>query len=383
MPSSSRRRPNARWIVPLGAAVAIVLGSVVVPMIAGAAPSLPPRSAADLLAAVTSATDQPFAGTVVETARLGLPALPAVERGDTSPASLLTGSQTAQVWYADEDTFRIALVGTLAETDFVRDGSDAWLWSSDSNSAERLVRPGHLPKATVPDPPAGALTPLRAAEQALAAVDPTTAVSVDGTAEVAGRDAYELVLRPRDERSLVSAVRLAIDAETDVPLRVRILAEGKREPAFETGFTSVRFERPADSVFRFSPPPGAKVTTRRLADPGAAGSADEVLTDSPLRLGQGWTTVVEVPAAQAGELRGSELGHALFRDAKRVSGRFGDGALLTGTLSSVLLTDDGRLFVGAVTPEALLAAADTMADTKADTKADAKADTKADTKGRR
>jgi outer membrane lipoprotein-sorting protein len=365
-PSSSRRRRNARWLLPLGAAGAIVLGSVVVPMIAGAAPALPERSAADLLAAVTSATDQPFAGTVVETARLGLPELPATRGGDTSPTSLLTGSNTAQVWYADENTFRIALVGTLAETDLVRNGPDVWLWSSDSNSAEHVVLPDEPTKAA-PDLPGRATTPMHAAEQALAAVDPTTAVSVDGTAEVAGRAAYELVLRPRDNRSLVQAVRLAVDAETDVPLRVRILAKGASEPAFETGFTSVRFERPADSVFRFSPPPGAEITTKRLAglDKAKAGAPpDEVLTEAPATIGQGWTTVVEVPAAQAGELRQSELGSALFRDAERVSGRFGDGALLTGTLTSALLTDDGRLFVGALTPDTLLAAAEKAAETK-------------------
>ena len=70
------------------------------------------------------------------------------------------------------------------------------------------------------------LTPQQAASQALAAIDPTTKVSVDGTASVAGRSAYELVLKPRDTRSLVGDVRIAIDAKTDVPLRVQVLAEG-------------------------------------------------------------------------------------------------------------------------------------------------------------
>ena len=50
------------------------------------------------------------------------------------------------------------------------------------------------------------------AEQALAAIDPSTAVSLDGTATVAGRDAHELVLEPRDVDSLVGSVRIAVDA---------------------------------------------------------------------------------------------------------------------------------------------------------------------------
>ena len=369
--SSSSRLRSARWAVPVGAAAAIVIGGVVVPVIAGAAPSLPEKSAAELLADVANAPGQPFAGTVVETARLGLPELPASGGGDTSPMSLLSGSHTAQVWYSDQDTFRVALVGTLAETDLVRNGRDLWLWSSDSNSADHVVLPDQPDQpdqhgkpgkpATGPAPSGPPITPQQAAEQALAAVDPTTAVSVDGTAEVAGRAAYELVLRPRDNRSLVDAVRLAVDAETSVPLRVRVLAKGASEPAFETGFTSVRFERPADSVFRFSPPPGAEVTTRQPEELDAAGSAashaDEALAAAPSLLGEGWTTVLELPKVQAAELRQNELGNALFRDAEHVRGRFGSGHLLTSTLASALLTDDGRLFVGAVTPRALLAAA--------------------------
>jgi outer membrane lipoprotein-sorting protein len=358
MPASSSRRRTARWAVPAVAAAVIVAGGILGPVIAGAAPSLPEKTAAQLLADVANAPDQPFAGTVVETARLGLPPLPATN-GDTSPMSLLTGSHTAQLWYADQDTFRIALVGTLAETDVIRNGADTWLWSSHDNTAEHIIRPNRTRQEKAkPESSDALISPQQAAEQALAAVDPTTLVSVDGTAEVAGRPAYELVLRPRDGRSLVAAVRLAVDADTSVPLRVRVLAKGATEPAFETGFTSVRFERPADSVFRFSPPPGAKVTTRSLTDLREAESqAGEVLANAPAILGEGWVGVVEVPDAPATELRQNEAASALFRDARHVQGRFGTGHLLSSTLISALLTDDGRLFVGAVTPDALLAAA--------------------------
>lgn len=370
--SSTSRRRTLRWAVPVGAASAIILGGVVVPVIAGAAPSLPEKSAAQLLADVANAEAQPFAGTVVETARLGLPELPSGDNA-ASPLSLLTGSNTAQIWYADEDTFRVALVGTLAETDLIRNGRNVWLWSSDENAANHLVlpdepgnEPGNEPgkpgRTPDPTPP---LSPQQAAEQALAAVDPTTAVSVDGTAEVAGRAAYELVLRSRDERSLVEAVRLAVDADTSVPLRVRVFAKGATDPAFEVGFTSVRFERPSDAVFRFSPPPGAEVTTRRPAELGSAGQAaadqvrrpEEVLTAAPHLLGEGWTTVLELPRIPTDRLRQSEVAGPLLRDAERVRGRFGSGHLFASALATALITDDGRVFVGAVTREALLAAA--------------------------
>ena len=46
----------------------------------------------------------------------------------------------------------------------------------------------------------------------------------------------------------------------------------------------------------------------------------------------------------------------MLRVLPRVSGTWGSGHLLKGTLFSALLTDDGRVVVGAVAPEALYAA---------------------------
>ena len=65
-----------------------------------------------------------------------------------------------------------------------------------------------------------AYTPQQAADAALAAIDPTTNVTSDDTTTVAGRAAYELVLTPKDDRSLVGEVRIAIDGEQHIPLRV-------------------------------------------------------------------------------------------------------------------------------------------------------------------
>ena len=47
---------------------------------------------------------------------------------------------------------------------------------------------------------------------------------------------------------------------------------------------------------------------------------------------------------------------ALLESLPRVSGEWGSGRVLSGTLVSVILTDDGRVAIGAVTPETLGAA---------------------------
>ena len=386
----------------MGILTALATAAVVVPVVANASPALPVRTAAELLVSLSEAELQPMSGTVVQTARLGLPELPDVA-GGSSLAALATGSHTLRVWYGGPDQVRLALLGSLAETDVIRSGEDAWLWTSDTNTAEHLTLPEMAGKhEDTPSPVEGSgLTPREAAERALGLIDPTTEVSVDGTTEVAGRPVYSLLLRPRDEGSLVSQVRLAVDGETSVPLQVQVLAKGATEPAFETGFTAATFEDPADSVFTFTPPPGATVKERAVpegmgAGHGAGGRAKDSMDSNempeglagdsepdgerdggpgsggPTVLGSGWTSVAVLQgaagrpdsASATGESNDGQLA-ALLQAAEPVSGSYGTGRLLRTALVSALLLDDGRMLVGAVTPEVLEAAATGTAATAA------------------
>ena len=199
------------WAVPAVAAAAVAAAVVVPSTLASAGtPDLPERSAADLLASLAGSSSTPLQGTVVQTARLGLPELPGGSSG-TTPLAMLTGSHTLRVWSDGPERVRLALLGELAEYDVVRDGRDAWTYSSEQDEAVHYVLPERAGREAAPVAPP---TPQDAAEQVLAAVEPTTAVRVDDTAEVAGRDAYQLVLEPRDAGSLVGSVRLAVDAAT-------------------------------------------------------------------------------------------------------------------------------------------------------------------------
>ena len=356
----SIRSSRARWAVPVAAAAVVAATLVVTPMVAGAAPALPPRTPAELLASTRAAVDHPFSGTVVQTARLGLPDLPRSGHGAStslSLASLVTGSHTARIWYAGPDRSRVALVGDFAQTDLIRSGRDLWTWSSADNTAKHLTVPAHDDTTPMPD----TLTPGQAAQQALAAIDPTTAVTVEGTASVAGRSAYELVLRPRDERSLVGQVRLAVDSATSTPLRVEVFARSGGKPAFETTFTAIQFATPRASLFTFRPPAGAKVSEQTLpAKPDAAqrkAFADKRATmDRPTVVGTGWTSVLVMNGVDTADTSSPELG-ALLRSAKSVSGSYGTGRVIQTALVSALLLDDGRLLVGSVTPQVLEQAA--------------------------
>ena len=355
--------PALRWAVPVAAVVAIGGGIALTSGSADAAAKLPPKSAAQLLADVGSTTPHGLSGTVVETARLGLPDLPGMA-GGTSLQSLVTGSHTARVWYGADKKARVSLVGDLAETDVVRNGNDVWLWSSTTNEATHYSAKDGAGAADAA-PPAVATDPATAAAKALAAVDPTTKVSVDGTGYVADRPVYQLTLRPRDARSLIGSVRVAVDAATSVPLRLQVFARGASDPAFETGFTEVQFQQPDASVFRFTPPKGAKVTEGTLPGAGAAAaqSHDEVKAgagaahgDAPTVIGKGWTAVAVMHGVDLSALTKDATARTVLQSAGTVTGPFGTGRLLKTALVSVLVVGD-TAYVGAVDPAVLEAAA--------------------------
>ncbi|HEY6314985.1 MAG TPA: DUF2092 domain-containing protein [Streptosporangiaceae bacterium] len=365
IPKLSRR---ARWAVPAAAVVIIggvMAGSLI--SVAQAAPGLPARTPAQLLAQVADSHTPPLTGTVVETASFGLPRLPGTQN-PTSLASLLTGSHTLRVWYAGPEHFRLAVPESLSETDLFRDGSTAWLWESTANSVTEFSLPAH--QETSPTPPVPALTPQQAAQQVLAAVGKTTAVSVDSNVTVAGQAAYQLVLAPKDSRSLIGQVQIAIDGQNGVPLRLQVFARGATTPAFQVGYTFIQFVTPSPSDVNFTPPAGATITKANLTGGQTAGPSRD--TGNVGAYGSGWLTVLDLPSSgltsgaspaggpvsisnSAGD-SGAVL-NALLGSATPVSGSWGSGRLLRTSLVSALITSNGRLFVGAVQPSVLYAAA--------------------------
>jgi outer membrane lipoprotein-sorting protein len=271
-----RRIPRtARWAVPAGAVAltGVVLAGYAISG-AQAAPKLPARTPVQLLASV-SAADQPppMTAVVQESAALGLPDLPANGSNPLSALSWLTGSHTFKIWYADPAHVRVAVPVPLGESDLRRDGRQVWLWDSQNNQATHVVLPpgadrspaGRQFTAQAGDGAAGVSTitqtPQQVARQLLAAVGPTTRVGLQQNVTVAGQAAYQISLAPKDSRSLIGQIRIAIAAKRALPLRVQVFARGGTGPAFQVGYTSLQFGTPSAANFAFTPPPGAKVKT--------------------------------------------------------------------------------------------------------------------------
>jgi outer membrane lipoprotein-sorting protein len=361
------RYPTLRWAVPVAVAGVAVGTTALVSSSAGAAAPLPKRSAAQLLVDLQTADQVAGSGTVVQKADLGLPALPAVGgSGSSDLSSLVSGNHTLRVWYDGRTKVRLALMGTLGESDVIRNGQDLWTWASDSNSATHRRLPAEVTaqdKRPVSDLVKPGLTPQQLADRALAAISPTTLISTDGTARIAGRNAYELVLAPRDRSSLVGQIRIAVDAERKVPLRVQVIGKNATKPALEAGFTQISFATPASSQFTFRPPPGVKLTEGTVPPVAESSKATASAADSeaPTISGTGWTSVVRArmpvtgdgrPSGSSADRPAAELTGILAR-LPHVSGTWGSGRLLRSNLVTVLLTDDGQVLAGAVAPERL------------------------------
>ena len=387
IPKFSRR---GRWVVPavvVAAVAAVGIASAIT--VAQAAPALPPRTPAQLLAAIAGdgGTVPPLTGTVVETADLGIPQLPGSGNPNTI-TSLLAGSHTLKIWYAGPRKLRLAVPVVMGETDLIRNGTTAWLWQSASDSVTRYTLPaGHGVHAQEPAVPRSPVTPQQAAQQALKLAGHSTRVTTEANVTVAGQAAYQLVLAPKASGSQVAKITIALDAQhLSVPLQVQVFAKGTASPVYQVGYTSISFVTPAASNFNFTPPPGAKVHTETLSLPAghAPGQQPQGMTSRGQVIGKDWTAVMVLPASEVlpggamskvagagsaagvagqaarsasgggGAISGSAMLSALMLAAHPVHGAWGSGKLLHTSLVSMLITN-GHVLIGAVTPSVLYA----------------------------
>jgi outer membrane lipoprotein-sorting protein len=342
----------SHWAPAVVAPVLVAAGSFAVASGAGAAVDLPDRSPAEVLALIAGSTEDSFSGTFEQRSELGIPALPEGLAGSDSDdlaaaLDLLTGSHTARVFAAGPDIARLQVLDRLGERDVVRNGRDVWLWDSAENAAVHVTLPADTGHGRAADQ---APSPTELADELLAKVGATSELSVGRDGEVAGRPAYELVLTPRTPDTLVGSVAIAVDAETGLGLGVTVHARGQDAPAFRAAWTSLDLAAPDPALFDFTPPPGASVEEK--AAPGDDGQRPDVpAEDVPTVVGSGWDAVVVLPAgAEPAGLTSSPLLAALTRE---VDG----GRLLSSALLTALVTDDGRVLVGAVPPARLQAVA--------------------------
>ncbi|AKN69502.1 membrane protein [Streptomyces sp. PBH53] len=379
----SGRRKAARYGVPV-AVVGVAAATIgLVPALADSGdPDLPRISAEQLIEKIAKSDVQQLSGTVKVSTDLGLPDLGGLEEGLLSGAGedgsgdgssadpraklteLVSGTHTLRVAADGPDRQKLSLLERGAEYSLIHDGKDVWGYDSKSNEVYHSTTAGSG-KDHRAEPPA---TPEDFADEALKAVDDTTSVTVDGTAQVAGRDAYKLLIQPKQSGTTVGAISIAVDAKTGMPLKFTLTPKSGGAAVLDAGFTQVSFAEPAASTFDFTPPKGAKVTEEKDAAPRHTPEHGEDFAqgfegkDGPKVLGEGWTSVATFDTGAEGGLptgsQGGDLGGFLGSLGEQVDGKFGKGTVFSTRLVNALITDDGKVYAGAVTKETLVKAAE-------------------------
>ena len=378
-----------RWMpavaVPAVIAAAVLSGSLP----ASAGDPLPDKTPQQVLLLVAGHDAASLSGTLEQSSEIGLPELPKSGPGAGSPETawleLLTGPHTARVYLDGPGKARVQIMDPMAERNAVRNGDELWFYNSRDNTAAHAQLPADAADRHASHP--GTMqTPGDLADKLLAKLDASTEVTVGPDVQVAGRAAYNLVLTPKSDVTLVDSIAIAVDGESGLPLGVELRARGQSEPAFSVAFTSLKLEAPDSSIFNFTPPPGATVKEIPLRDhkAGAAAPPSDATkakaAKRPTVTGTGWESVLEFPAgaialpdqkqprkgapdaATTNPLRpepsltgGSPSGAAALLEQAAVA--VPGGRLVSTSLVNVLILDDGRIFAGSVPLERLQAAA--------------------------
>lgn len=408
MATNAKTRKAARYAVPV-AVFGVVAGTIaMVPAFANAGgPDLPQVTAQQLIEKIAASDVEQLSGSARISTDLGLPSLASgilggggVTGGSANPEEKITqlanGSHTFRVAADGPDRQKLTFVDGKDEYTLVHNGDDVWGYDSKSNQAFHDKAPAGEGKDKGAERKSGdrlPASPQEIAQEVLKAAGTTTDVSVGDTAQVAGRDAYQLVLKPKASGSTVSSVKIAVDAKNGVPLRVQVLSTDGGKPIVDAGFTKVDFAKPAADTFAFTPPKGATVSEgARGLGKGDGKGADKGL-DKGLKglesipglggltggagaghgdvkvIGEGWTSIARIETGSdkgLKDLEGAANDKNAPKEAKqfldalgdKVSGKFGEGRIFKTRVVNALITDDGKVYVGAVTKDALVKAAD-------------------------
>jgi hypothetical protein len=345
----------------------LVVVLAALPALVGAWPAADDdRSAIDLHAAALASVDVQFSGYAESSGGLALPVADQL----SSLADMFSDRTEMRVWWRGAADNRVDVVSAGGETDVYRDADGTWTWEYE---ADRATRTDNAPLA-LPAPPD--LLPNTLAGRLLAEAEPGE-LSRIGADRVAGRDALGLRLVPAAAASSIDRVEIFVDAQTGLPLRVRVFGKGATNPALDTRFVDLDVSPPPAEVTTFTPPPGASVqvgdtlgvlqNAARELPPvplpdTLAGLPRRTLAGAPPAIGiygRGITVlaVVPLPRGVAGDLR-----RAAEQDPNAVTDDLGS-RLTAGPLGILLVagTRPQSVIVGTVTLDALAQAAGELA----------------------
>ncbi len=374
---------SKRWI-PALVAPAVVGAVAAFPMQASAV-DLPDLSPTELMVMMQGAKPVEFTGVVLKTTNLGLPALELssmlseeeVERmrektpeefadfvpevvaseGLAKAMELITGEHRVRI-FVGETGMRAQILDRMSQRDLIVNQEAVWTY----DSREQVATYASIDQSKVEDNKLIAIrqmewyaaeigidltNPQAVADYVMSQIGDSSEVTVGVDHYKAGRTAYELIVKPNSSVSLVDSVVLSIDSETAVPLAATVYSVEQTEPAIQVGFESISFTDQDENLFTFTAPAGTEVTNldEMQVPEYEAPEKEPIEGEKPQMVGEDWDSVVVMPAGDVSVLAEIQDNQLLSSLLKPVSG----GVAFETPLVKVLITNDGRIFAGAVT----------------------------------
>ena len=387
-------RISRRWL-PAIVTPAIIAGVTALPLQASAV-DLPDLSADELMVMMQAAEPAEFSGIVVKRSNLGLPTLELssmlseaeVERmrektpeefaefvpevieteGLAEAMELIAGEHRVRV-FVGETGMRAQILDRMSQRDLIVSGNTVWSY----DSREQTATFAELDKQKLAEGEAQAMAELNAyaAQIGLDLTDPQavsdyvmglagedSVITVGTDHWMAGRTAYQLIVTPKSDVSMVASVVVSLDSETGMPLALSVNSVAQVEPAMEIAFESISFADQDEALFSFTPPAGTEVTNLNELESNKPDlemwmDMDEMEAlekPEPEVLGEGWASVVMMSSAGDKDMFAEGLFAELMTE---VAG----GKVFRTPLVNVLVTDSGDIYAGAVTVDYLLSLA--------------------------
>lgn len=198
----------------------------------------------ELLQLIGDAGELPYSGHVEAEGSLGLPTTPPFSEF----VAVSSGPSRLRVWWQDAATWRVDRLEPLGGDTLYHEGDSTISWNAESLEATRT----HDGLAVIPQ--TVDLLPPRLAAWSLEGSD-AAEISRLPPARVAGIEAAGLRIKPTGEQATIQHVDVWADPDTGLPLRVQIWGADP-EPAVDTRFVDIEFDRPSEEVTTFQPTQG-------------------------------------------------------------------------------------------------------------------------------
>ncbi|CAG4901633.1 hypothetical protein AXFE_01100 [Acidithrix ferrooxidans] len=371
----NRRRYISRLAIPSVLGVGVVAVAGFYPgVVSASVPNLSPISASALITKALSAKAPIYSGSIIETGNSGIPSQAISALGGKASSNplttlltqALTSSVSANYWVNGTGSLRVQIPNATGESDLYSTNGVTWLYNSTNNSATKIVSGQSQPTSpTSALAKSNVVTPAAIASKILASLPAGSTTSVDSSSYVAGQATYTLTVHSNDPNSLIKDVRFSIDATTGDTLGVYIDSSSS-STVFSLAYQSLSYQKPASSVFSYSPAPGTTLKTTVLGGTSmthppmisstAPGTKAPSLTHRVIGSGFSEVVVLSGPAGSASSTGTSTSKALAMLKAIGVpkTTSLGSGYLITLNFGSAFISQNGTVAFGAVPGSVLL-----------------------------